>query len=107
MVFWKHCRNSEKRELFEERLREKIICSGDGEWKNLEENILNSGKEICGITSGKRGRERETWWWNDTVQQRLQEKKVVYKKWQQTGAEEDRETFKDWKRVPRIEIAIA
>ena len=52
-------------------------------------------------------RERDTWWWNDTVYQRLKEKKVAYKMWQQTGVEEDRETFKDRKRVARREIAIA
>ena len=40
---------------------------------------LSAGGEICGITSGKRGREMETWWWND-VQQRLTEKKVAYKR---------------------------
>ena len=55
---WK-LKDNEKRELFEERLCEKIACSAGGEWKNLEENILNAGKEICGITSGNRGRETD------------------------------------------------
>ena len=67
---WK-LKDRETRNLFEERLKEKIASSGDGEWKNLEEYILSAGGEICGITSGKRGREWETWWWNDIVQQRL------------------------------------
>ena len=89
-------KDKETRDLFE-RLKEKIASSGDGEWKNLEEEILSAGGEICGITSGKWGRERETWWWNDVVQQRLKEKKVAYKLWQQTGAEVDRETYKDRK----------
>ena len=52
-------KDNEKRVLFQKTLREKISCSGDGEWKDLEENILNAGKEICGMTSGKRGRERD------------------------------------------------
>ena len=103
---WK-LKDNEKRELFKKILGEKIACSGDGEWKNLEENILNAGKEICLITSGKREEKRETWWWNDAVLQRLREKKVAYKRWQQTGVEEDRETFKERKRVARREIAIA
>ena len=93
---WK-LKDRETRDVFEERLKKKIASSGDGEWKNLEEGILSAGGEICGITSAKRGRERETWWWNDVVQQRLKEKKVAYKRWQWTGMEVDRETYKDRK----------
>ena len=62
--------------------------------RDMWDNIWKEGK-----------RERETWWWNHTVQQRLREKKVAYKRWQPTGAEEDRETFKDRKRVARREVA--
>ena len=68
---------------------------------------MNVGKEICLMISGKRGRKRETWWWIDTVQQRLKEKKVAYKKGQQTGADEDRETFTDRKRLAMRESATA
>ena len=79
---WK-LKDRETMDAFEERLKEKIASSGYGEFKNLEE-ILSAGGEICGITSGKRGREREIWWWNDIVQQRLKKKKVAYKRWQRT-----------------------
>ena len=41
-------KDSEKRELFEAKLGEKIACSGNGEWKNLEENILNANKRDVG-----------------------------------------------------------
>ena len=97
---WK-LNNRETRDLFEERLKEKIASSGDGERENLEEDILSAGGEICGITSRKRERERETWWYSDVVQQRLMEKQVAYKRWQRTGTEVDRETYKDKKRVAR------
>ena len=50
---WK-LKDRETRDVFEERLNEKIASSGDGEWKNREEDILSAGGEICGITSGKR-----------------------------------------------------
>ena len=50
---WK-LKDRETRDLFEERLKEKIASLGDGEWKNLEEDILSAGGEMCGITSGKR-----------------------------------------------------
>ena len=103
---WK-LKDRETRDVFQERLKEKIASSGDGEGKTLKKTFLSAGGEICGITSGNRGRQRETWWWNDVVQQRLKEKNVAYKRWQLRGTEVDRETYKDRKQVARREIAIA
>ena len=39
ITIWK-IKDRETRDLFEERLNQKIAISGDGEWKNLEEDIL-------------------------------------------------------------------
>ena len=57
--------------------------------------------------SRKKERERKIKWWNNTVQQRPKEKNSAYKKWQQSGREENREAHKDSKRVESREIAIA
>lgn len=74
--------DKELRKEFENQLSEnKRIYDGQGKQKQLEKNILEAATEVCGITSGKRGRERETWWWNGIVQQNLAEKKIAFKKW--------------------------
>lgn len=62
--------------------------------KELKEIILQAGKEICGETSGKLNRKRETWWWNISVQQIITEKKAAYKKWQNSAKDADKETYK-------------
>ena len=53
---WK-LKDRETRDAVEERLKEKIDSSGDGEWKNLEEDILSAGGEILsgGMTLFSRG----------------------------------------------------
>ena len=38
--------------------------------------LLSSAREICGETTGRRQRDRETWWWNEEVQLAVREKKV-------------------------------
>ena len=47
------------------------------EWKDLPDSIMAARTEICGLTSGKRGKERETRWWSEGVQQKLKEKRVA------------------------------
>ena len=76
---WK-LKDETTRRLFEERFEEKITSS-TGEWKDLQDSIMAAGMETCGLTSGKRRKERETWW-SEGVQQKLKEKRVPYKKWQ-------------------------
>ena len=52
----------------------------------------------------KRGKERETWWWSEGVQQK---KTVAYNKWQGTREEGDREHYREKKREARREVAVA
>ena len=41
---------------------------------------------------------RETWWWNTTVQKAIARKKGMFKKWQQSKAQEDTAAYKEAKR---------
>ena len=51
--------------------------------------LLNSAKDICGEIMGRR--QRETWWWNEEVQQAVKEKKLAFKKWTSEGTEKAHE----------------
>ena len=69
------------------------------EWSELQGNMLDVCKQVCGETSGGRVRERETWWWNATEQQVIKDKKSAFKQWQRSRCELDREEYKLRKRV--------
>ena len=43
------------------------------------EDLEKNRYDTCGETTGRRERERETWWWNETVQGVIQEKKLLSK----------------------------
>ena len=83
----------EKRRECQERFRINMEGYG-GDMERLERNVLEVCKEVCGETSGRRGRERETWWWSEAVQNILREKKAAFKRWQRTGEREDREAYR-------------
>ena len=79
-----------------------------GGWIELRNNIMEAGKEVCGIISGKRRRKgKETWWWNVEVQRAIKEKKEKYKKWQRTREEEDRAAYRERKREAKTVVANA
>ena len=66
------------------------LAESDGTWADLSDKVKKVSEEICGITSGKRGREREAWWWNDDVQRCIKEKKIALKQWQWSGTPADK-----------------
>ena len=82
-----------KRSECQEKLIRSLEGSG-GDMEKLEKNMYDICKEICGETSGRRGRERETWWWNEAVQGVLKEKKIAFKRWQRSGELQDREVYR-------------
>ena len=64
----------EKRRECQDKFSQSIeTCHGDME--KLEENQLHTCREICVVTTGRRGRERETWWLSESAQEILKMKK--------------------------------
>ena len=51
--------------------------------------------------------ERETWWWNEEIQENLRRKKDAFKKWQMHGRNEMKEAYKNMKREAKIAVAKA
>ena len=56
---------------------ESEILGGQGDWQRIAEMVRSIARRELGKTSGKvstAGR-RETWWWNQEVQEKLKDKK--------------------------------
>lgn len=37
------------------------------EWEVVSSKIREMARQVLGVTSGKAGRKKESWWWNDEV----------------------------------------
>ena len=69
--------------------------------------MKEKGSEHCGVTTGgKYLQKRETWWLNKTVQEAIARKKRMFKKWQQSKAQEDHATYKEGKRDAKRTVAV-
>lgn len=48
-------------------------------WEALKKAFMTVA-EICGVTKGEKRHEKETWWWNEGVQDGQRWKKSAFKK---------------------------
>ncbi|KAK3562250.1 hypothetical protein QTP86_033296, partial [Hemibagrus guttatus] len=51
------------------------------DWKTTAEVIRETGRKVLGVSSGRRKEDKETWWWNEKVQDSIQRKRLAKKKW--------------------------
>ena len=54
-------------------------------WLALKGNLLNTTKEVC-ETSSKHQWRKQTWWWNDVVDNAVKEERKCYKAWKGGGS---------------------
>ena len=50
-------------------------------WDRAQSAIIAAGRRVLGLSRGGHVIDRETWWWNDKVQEVTREKKDALKKW--------------------------
>ena len=83
----------------EKQIRTEVIKSGvlDGQvgWQRVAEMLWSLAQMEFGETSGKGSRvgERETWWWNQEVQEKLKDKKEAKKIWDTNRDDESKVAY--------------
>ncbi|KAK3574398.1 hypothetical protein QTP86_006625 [Hemibagrus guttatus] len=66
-----------------------------------------SGRQVLGVSSGRRKEDKETWWWNEKVQDSIQKKRLAKKKWDMDRTEENRQEYKELQRRVKREVSKA
>ena len=103
---WK-LREEPIRAAFEESFKQKCgtVPEGvDDAWSHLRETLCDAAKEVCGSTKGGCVRHKETWWWNDEVNNVICEKRKAWKLWKSGGPKED---YLRAKRLAKSAVYIA
>ena len=89
---------TEYRDKVEEEYQLEADTNAEESRKLFKKVVMGAAEEICGATKGGKHVERETWWWNEEVQESLRRKKDAFKKWQIQGGNELKEAYKNMKR---------
>jgi hypothetical protein len=75
----------------------------EDKWKALKECLIQTAEQVCGLTT-KHQWHKQTWWWNDAVNDAVKEKRRFYKAWKAGGSITD---YKAAKRNARRAVYYA
>ncbi|KAK3546717.1 hypothetical protein QTP70_033372, partial [Hemibagrus guttatus] len=106
---WWKLKKGECCEEFRQKLRQalggQVLLPDD--WETTAEMIRETGRKVLGVPSGRRKEDKETWWWNEEVQDSIQRKRLAKKKWDMDRAEENRQEYKELQRRVKREVSKA
>ncbi|KAK3562738.1 hypothetical protein QTP86_006514 [Hemibagrus guttatus] len=77
------------------------------DWETTAEVIRETGRKVLGVSSGRRKEDKETWWWNEEVQDSIQRKRLAKKKGDMDRTEENRQEYKELQRRVKREVSKA
>ncbi|KAK3519958.1 hypothetical protein QTP70_008901 [Hemibagrus guttatus] len=84
---------AEFRQKLRQALGGQVVLPDD--WETTAEVIRETGRKVLGVSSGRRKEDKETWWWNEEVQDSIQRKRLAKKKWDMDRTEENRQEYKE------------
>ncbi|KAK3527671.1 hypothetical protein QTP86_032410 [Hemibagrus guttatus] len=106
---WWKLKKEECCEEFRQKLRQalggQVVLPDD--WETTAEVIRETGRKVLGVSSGRRKEDKETWWWNEEVQDSIQRKRLAKKKWDMNRTEENRQEYKELQRRVKREVSKA
>ncbi|KAK3512337.1 hypothetical protein QTP70_005806 [Hemibagrus guttatus] len=106
---WWKLKKEECCEEFRQKLRQalggQVVLPDD--WETTAEVIRETGRKVLGVSSGRRKEDKETWWWNEEVQDSIQRKRLAKKKWDMDRTEENRQEYKELQRRVKREVSKA
>lgn len=106
---WWKLKKEECCELFRQELKQalggQLVFSDD--WQTTAEVIRETGRKVLGVSHGRRKEDKETWWWNEEVQDSIKRKRLAKKKWDMERTEESRQNYQDLRHRVKREVAKA
>ncbi|KAK3514571.1 hypothetical protein QTP70_021622 [Hemibagrus guttatus] len=106
---WWKLKKEECCEEFRQKLRQalggQVVLPDD--WETTAEVIRETGRKVLGVSSGRRKEDKETWWWNEEVQDSIQRKRLAKKKWDMDRTEENRQEYNELQRRVKREVSKA
>ncbi|KAK3527989.1 hypothetical protein QTP86_013101 [Hemibagrus guttatus] len=95
----------EFRQTLRQALGGQVVLPDD--WETTAEVIRETGRKVLGVSSGRRKEDKETWWWNEEVQDSIQRKRLAKKKWNMDRTQENRQEYKELQRRVKREVSKA
>ena len=103
---WK-LRDESTRSDFQAKVAEVLSNRDCSDWTTVQSAIHGACADVCGVTSGRRGKQRETWWWCPAVQQAVKNKKAAFNTWQRSGQEVHKQIYRNMNKITKKAVSTA
>ena len=96
-----------------EEFREEIRWALGGEeelpddWTTTANIVRDTARKVLGVQSKQRKEDKETWWWDEKVQESIRKKRLAKKRWDIQSDEESKQEYKEMRREAKKEVAKA
>ena len=77
------------------------------EWDKTAEMLRKTAETVLRVTFRKQKGDRETWWWNEKVQESIKEKKEAKKAWDKPRNKNTKKIYKEKKSKTKKAVAMA
>ena len=107
---WWKLAEPDLRDQFTEEARQMIqqrVSEGTQDWETVTEDLKQLGEKLLGKTSGNMKQGKETWWWNEEVQESIQTKKLAKRTLDKDNSEGNKAAYKTAKKEAKRNVAIA
>ncbi|KAK3532729.1 hypothetical protein QTP86_028099, partial [Hemibagrus guttatus] len=102
---WWKLKKEECWEKLRQALGGQVVLPDD--WETTAELIRVTGRKVLGVSSGRRKEDKETWWWNEEVQDSVQRKRLAKKNCYMDRTEENRQEYKELQHRVKREVSKA
>ncbi|KAK3507467.1 hypothetical protein QTP70_021829, partial [Hemibagrus guttatus] len=103
---WWKLKKEECCEKFRQKLRQalgdQVVLPDD--WETTAEVIRETGRKVLGVSSGRRKEDKETWWWNEEVQDSIQRKRSDTREGEKDLYRLARQRDRDGKDVQQVRV---
>ena len=108
-IKWWKLKDSKMDNKFKMKGIESGILGGQEDWQRIAEMIRSIARRELAETSGKvsTARRRETWWWNQEVQEKLRDNKKAKKTWDTIRDDASKLAYETAKKQAKREVAKA
>ncbi|XP_065675781.1 uncharacterized protein LOC136091988 [Hydra vulgaris] len=93
-IRWWKLKDEDRCVKFRDEMRQAL---GDGvldTWDETSNTVRYVARKILGVTSRQKKKDKETWWWNEEVQESLRGKRLAKKNWHFQQDKESRQKYK-------------
>lgn len=108
-IKWWKLREEEGRRYLEGvgKLVEQMVVEDRLTWKDTHNKVIEMAREELGESRGGKYLEKESWFWNPEVEEKVAAKKGAFKQWQRTRSDEDRAIYRTANKEASRAVAIA